>query len=156
MADEAMEGVPAGRPHFWYAPVFPEGFYEGRLDRAWLSQRMMPDEAAAARIFTDDEFAARVNASYQSLPDEERDFGLVNFGYEDLSDVPARIPEAVALEAKDLEQARSEAARMWEATGSQEREGHLRDGKLYRPDGYQILDTWGFHACPGLIACPRA
>jgi hypothetical protein len=117
---------------------------------------MLPDDEAAARIFTDDEFAAQVNALYESLPDEERDFGLVNFGYEDLSDVPARIPEAVALEAKDLEHAQIEAARMWEATGSQEREGRVPHGKVYRPDGYQILDTWGFHACPGLIACPRA
>src|SRR5260221_4106350 len=100
MTDDVMEAIPEGRPRFWYAPIFAEGFYEGWIDRAWLARQMLPDEAAAARIFTDDEFAARVNALYQSLPDEERDFGLVNFGYEDLSDVPARIPEAVALEAK--------------------------------------------------------
>jgi hypothetical protein len=66
--------------------------------------------------------------------------------------VPARIPGAIALEATEIGQAQREAACLWEGTRFQEREGHRRDGKRYRPNGYDILDTWGFTPIP-LITC---
>lgn len=69
--------------------------------------------------------------------DDDWDSGLVNFGLADISDIPARYPGAVALEAHDLDEARIEVARIWEAVGSQESAGRL-------PDGYWILDTEGF------------
>jgi hypothetical protein len=54
------------------------------------------------------------------------------------------MPEAVALEATELEQAKVEAARLWESMRLQEREGYRRNGKLYRPTDCEILDVWGF------------
>ena len=148
MADDAMaDSIPEGRPHFWYVPRYPKGFYDGWIDRAWLSQRFLPDYPEhAARVYTDDEFAAQVDAHFKSLSQEDlqNHYEGPDFGYPDISDVPARIPEAIALEATEIEQAQREAARLWEGTRFQERGGHRRDGTLYRPTRYEILDTWGF------------
>jgi hypothetical protein len=67
-----------------------------------------------------------------------------NFGLEDITDIPARHPGAAALKAKDLDQARIEAARLWEEASSQENGGRL-------PDGYWILDTEGFVLAHGHV-----
>jgi hypothetical protein len=73
------------------------------------------------------------------LPDDDEDWddGLVNFGLDDITDVPGRFPDAVALHAIDKEQARIEAAQLWHAAEAQ-------GGTGRRPDGYDILDAKGF------------
>lgn len=73
------------------------------------------------------------------LPDDDDwDFGLVNFGLDDITDIPGRFPEAVALRAIDVEQAKIEAAQLWYAA---EARGDSADRQL---DGYDILDANGF------------
>jgi hypothetical protein len=69
-----MAEIPEGRPHFWFVPKYATEFYEGWIDRAWLSQRFMPDYPEhAARIYSDDEFAAQVAAHFESLSQEDLD-----------------------------------------------------------------------------------
>jgi hypothetical protein len=131
----------AERPAFWFAPIWAAA--AGEIDRTWLS-RLQGDPEGAARVLVDDEFAAERHAFYRNLPDEEHDFGLVDIG-----DIPSRHPGGVALEAADLDQARIEAAALWEAGGFRDSDGRL-------PGGYMIPDTESFVLAHRHVRAERA
>jgi hypothetical protein len=69
--------------------------------------------------------------------DDDWNSGLVNFGLDDITNIPGRFPDAIGLRAIDVEQARIEAAQLWHAAEARGDTGR-------RPDGYDVLDAKGF------------